>query len=294
MKAANHFFLKTAFQAALQAKATSVMIYADCLDDLLFTGRFSRKLDIFLMSRKKKMEPNGESNHSLLHYCKAVIPLPRTPLSRIGALKLATTTALSLEYIHEGDKVVCVGGSPELGVLDYIQILDTGKEKEIIVSKYLAGITETIDPEVFQAVLLLTVELAQKGREGKAIGTIFVVGDSDQVLPLTKQMIINPFKGYDEEDRNIVSPSIKETLREFSALDGAFVVNAQGILLTAGAYLAAATEDSSLPIGLGARHLAAAGITSLTKAVAFVISESSGDVRIFKNGRVLTTIEKTI
>lgn len=293
MRAANERILKTAFQTAAQVKAKSIMIYADPLDDFRFAGRFSKKINIFLLSRKKKLEANGDEKDSLLHYCKAVIPLPKTPLSRTGVIKLATTTAMSLDLVHEGDKIVCVVGSPELGLLDHLQILDTAKEQEIIAGKGLVGIAETIEPEVFQAVLLLAAELAQRGREGKPIGTIFVVGDSENVLPLTKQMIINPFKGYDEEERDIVSPSIKETIREFAAMDGAFIINGQGIVLTAGAYLAAATEGSSLPIGLGSRHLAAAGITNLTKAVAFVISESSGDVRIFKNGKVLTTIEKT-
>ena len=61
-------------------------------------------------------------------------------------------------------------------------------------SKGLMGIAESVQPEVFQAVLHLSLELAEKGREGKPIGTIFVVGDTEKVLPLTKQMIINPFR----------------------------------------------------------------------------------------------------
>ena len=140
----------------------------------------------------------------------------------------------------------------------------------------------------------MSVELSEKGREGKPVGTIFVVGDHEKVLPLTKQMIINPFKGYEEEERNILSPSLKETIREFAAMDGAFIISGEGIVLTAGAYLGAACEEANLPRGLGSRHLAAAGITNLTNAVAFVISESSGDVRIFKGGKILTQIEKTV
>lgn len=294
MRQLNALILKTAFQMASQIKAKAVMIHADPLEDLRFEGRFSKKLDIYLLSRKKKLEGNGGDPEALLTYCKAVIPLPKTPLSRQGVIKFATTTALSLNYLEQGDKVVCVAGSPELGFLDHIQILDTDKESEIVMGKGLRGMTESVDPEVFQAVLLLSVELAQKGREGKPIGTIFVVGDSEKVLPLTKQMIINPFKGYAEEERNVLSPSMKDTIREFAAMDGAFVISGDGILLTAGAYLGAAMEDSNPPHGLGARHLAACGITHLTKAVAFVISESSGDVRIFKNGKLLTQIEKTI
>lgn len=293
MRPTNTLILKSAFRMASQIKAKAVLVHADPLEDLHFPGRFSKKIDLYLLSRKKSQE-NGEGPDSLLHRCKATIPLPKTPLSRQGVIKFATTTALSLAYLEHGDKVVCVAGSPELGFLDHIQVLDTDKESEIVMSKGLRGMTECVDPEVFQAVLLLSVELAQKGREGKPVGTIFVVGDSEKVLPLTKQMIINPFKGYPEEERNVLSPAMKETIREFAAMDGAFVVSGDGVLLTAGAYLGAAMESPNLPHGLGSRHLAACGITHLTKAAAFVISESSGDVRIFKNGKVLTQIEKSI
>ena len=85
---------------------------------------------------------------------------------------------------------------------------------------------------------------------------------------------------------------MKETIREFSAMDGAFVIADDGTILAAGRYLGAAIDESTLPRGLGSRHIAAAGITTLTRAVAFVISESSGDVRIFKDGRIIMHIEK--
>jgi len=45
---------------------------------------------------------------------------------------------------------------------------------------------------------------------------------------------------------------------------------------------------------LGSRHIAAAGITSITLAIAIVLSESSGTVSVFKNGRILVSIEKPI
>lgn len=290
---ANHFMIKAAFQAAAKVKAKAVMIYADPLENLNFEGRFNKKLDLFLLSRKKGLEPNGEKV-SLLNHCKAVIQLPKIRLTRLGVIKIATTMALSLDYLQPGDKVVCAVGSAEVGLLDHLQILDTAKDAEIVLSKGVKNIAENISPEVFQTILHLSMELAEKGREGKPVGTIFVVGDSEKVLTFTKQMIINPFKGYEEEERNILSPALKETIREFAAMDGAFIISGDGIILTAGAHLGASSEEASLPRGLGSRHLAAAGITNLTNAVAFVISESSGDVCIFKNGKILTQIEKTV
>ncbi len=105
-------------------------------------------------------------------------------------------------------------------------------------------------------------------------------------------MIFNPFMGYPEKERNIVSPDLRDTIKEFSALDGAFVISSDGVVMAAGRHLNAATEKESLPMGLGSRHVAGAGITAVTDAIAFVLSESTGDVRIFKGGNVFMEIEK--
>ncbi|MEQ8253833.1 MAG: diadenylate cyclase [Smithellaceae bacterium] len=45
---------------------------------------------------------------------------------------------------------------------------------------------------------------------------------------------------------------------------------------------------------MGSRHIAAAGITNLTKAIAIVVSQSSGNVSVFKNGKLFVTIEKPV
>ena len=77
---------------------------------------------------------------------------------------------------------------------------------------------------------------------------------------------MNPFHGYPEEDRNILDPNLRETIREFSAIDGAFVIRDDGVVMAAGRHLNAALEEGELPRGLGSRHVAGAGITAVTDA----------------------------
>lgn len=292
MLAENALMIKTVFKVATQIKADCVMIHADPLDDLVFDERITKKFDLILLSRKKKFEPMEDEKGSLAAHAKAVISLPKIHLTRIGLIKIATTLALSQEIVEPGAKIVFCVGQTDLGLLDLIHVVDTSRESEIITSRSIIKLAEAVKPELFQSVLNIAVELADKGREGKPVGTIFVLGDSDKVLQLSKQMIMNPFKGYDEEERNIMLPSLKETIREFAAMDGAFIIGDDGTVITAGRYLGAAIDESTLPRGLGSRHIAAAGITALTKAIAFVISESSGDVRIFKDGEIVMHIEK--
>ena len=293
MNSNNASMVKYAFAIANHTGAKAIILHADSLDDFNFEERVARKkVKLLLLSRKKKLDAKNASKNSLLTLAKGQIILPKISLTRVSMMKVAATLAFANEMLEPGGKIVFAVGDNKN--LDLIQVVDTAKNSEIITGREISKLPDAVSPELFQSVLNLAIELADKGREGKPIGTIFVLGDEDKVLQLSKQMILNPFKGYDEEDRHILSSGIKETIREFSALDGAFVIADNGTLLTAGRYLGAAIDESSLPRGLGSRHLAAAGITSLTKAVAFAISESSGDVRIFKEGKVIMHIEKAV
>lgn len=291
MNIENSLILKSAFTIANRIKADAVLVHIDPLDNLIFEERVAKKFRLILLTRKKRLDKD-DNPKSLLNIAKNVIKLPKINLTRISLIKIATTLAISQEIVEPGSKLVFVVGQSDIGSVDLIQCIDTSKESEIIAGRGLATIAEALQPELFQSTLNLAIELADKGREGKPIGTIFVVGDHERVMQLSKQMIMNPFKGYEEEERSILSPSLKETIREFSAMDGAFVIADDGAILAAGRYLGAAIDESALPRGLGSRHIAAAGITALTKSVAFVISESSGDVRIFKNGKIIMHIEK--
>ncbi|MDY6863183.1 MAG: diadenylate cyclase, partial [Thermodesulfobacteriota bacterium] len=56
-----------------------------------------------------------------------------------------------------------------------------------------------------------------------------------------------------------------ETIKEFAQLDGAFIIDANGIVRASGRYIAVSNSyDLNLLPGLGGRHLAAASITTLT------------------------------
>jgi DNA integrity scanning protein DisA with diadenylate cyclase activity len=65
------------------------------------------------------------------------------------------------------------------------------------------------------------------------------------------------------------------------------------VVLAAGRYLSAGDESVKIPLGLGARHAAAAGITSSTNCIALAVSQSSGAVRLFKGGNILLELHQT-
>ncbi len=291
MKRANQAILQSALRIAKSIKAKAIFIWADPLSEL---PEMEAPKDVSVVFVTRRTREQFEGIFSELPASLPVLYLPQVDMTRMSQVKMTVVLGLSLDHIVLGDKIVFVAGHPDLNLLDTILAIDTAKETEVMTTQGLTGIADSVKPEVFQETLAIALELANKGREGKAVGTIFVLGDEEKVLQLSKQMIINPFKGYSDEERNILNGHLKETLREFSALDGAFVISHDGLVLTAGRYLGAASDEATIPRGLGSRHIAAAGISAMTQAVAIVISESTGDVRIFKNGKILMEIEKPV
>jgi DNA integrity scanning protein DisA with diadenylate cyclase activity len=99
---------------------------------------------------------------------------------------------------------------------------------------------------------------------------------------MSRQLILNPFRGHPEEERNIMDRGLEETIKELATIDGAFVVRGDGVVESCGVLLkTAGQEEFQLPQGLGARHHAAAGITSVTRATAVTVSESTGNVMAY-------------
>ncbi len=286
MGSQNESMMEFACRFAEEIQAKAILLYGEVAQDLLSKKGEVPSFDTILITREK------DDAQQQAGFFSSVINIPNVNVTRLGQIKVAITKGLATGLFKKGDTLVCLTGVPKFGYIDSLFVIDVGKEFEILISEEVSHIFEDIRPEVFEAVLNIALELAYQGREGRQVGTIFVLGDHEKVLELSRQMIINPFMGYPEEERNILDRNLKETIKEFSALDGAFVVRGDGVLVTAGRHLNAALETKDFPQGLGSRHIAAAGITSVTGAIAIVISESTGTVRIFKNGRLFVDIEK--
>jgi diadenylate cyclase len=143
--------------------------------------------------------------------------------------------------------------------------------------------------KTLESVMILAVEIAREGREGRKIGTMFIVSDADRVMRKSKSLILDPLGLHPAEARHIDNSDLRETVKELSQLDGAFIVSDDGVVLSACRYINASSRGLKLPLGLGSRHVAAASITKQTKSIAVVVSESSV-VRIFDRGEIVTEI----
>lgn len=141
-------------------------------------------------------------------------------------------------------------------------------------------------PEVLSAVFNIADEIAREGREGKHVGTAFVIGDSENVMKHSKQLILNPFSGHPAQERMITLSDLKDNIKELAQLDGVFVVRGDGLMEAAARYLTVDSRNVSLPKGFGTRHSSVAAITMVTNSIGVVVSQSGGGIRIIKKGKI--------
>jgi diadenylate cyclase len=282
--------VRHAHAIAREVSARVVLLHADVVEDDSDLADLIQDVDfrVILVSRRAHFQaPPGWGD-----LC-SVVRVPDIPMTRIGQVKVAVLVAGAEGLVRSGDRVVCLTGLDGSGTIDTVLVLDLGTEVEMFAGSAAELLPADVKPAVFERLLTLASELGLEGREGKPVGTLFILGDSDRVMALSRQLVMNPFHGYPEEDRNVLDPRLEETIKEFSAIDGAFLVRGDGVLLSAGRYLNPQSESTEpLPQGLGARHEAAAGITVATAAIALSVSQSTGTVSIFRSGRLVTDIQK--
>jgi DNA integrity scanning protein DisA with diadenylate cyclase activity len=143
------------------------------------------------------------------------------------------------------------------------------------------------DRRVVVELLTIASEIAVEGREGKHVGTAFILGATDEVLDGSRPLILNPFEGHTEESRYILDSLVHENIKELAQMDGAFVIRDDGVAIAAGRYISIDTSSVRIPKGLGTRHVSVAAITKETSAVGIVVSESGGHVRVFAKGTIV-------
>jgi hypothetical protein len=290
MKTVTRSLVRHAHAVAREVSARAVLLAADVIEEEHDLADLIHDVDfrVLLVTRQPSFRvPEGWSEA-----CQ-VVRVPDVAMTRVGQIKVATLVACAEGWIAQGDRIVCVTGLDHSGTIDTMIVLDLGSEVEMFSGSTGQPLPPDVTPAVFQRLLSLASELGLEGREGRPVGTLFVLGDSEAVLAQSRQLVINPFRGYPEEERNLLDPQLEETIKEFSAIDGAFVVRGDGVILAAGRYLAAVARlEEPLPRGLGTRHEAAAAITVATDALALCISQSTGTVSIFRGGRLIADIQK--
>jgi DNA integrity scanning protein DisA with diadenylate cyclase activity len=189
------------------------------------------------------------------------------------------------DLFDEGDMVACA--VPTFGG-DIDSIVRVRVSQEMRSGIYDLFTNSRAEPSVVRDVFDVAIELGKKGQKGKPVGALFVVGDAGKVMNKSRPLSYNPFE---KSHVHVGDPIVNVMLKEFSRLDGAFVISDSGKIVSAYRYLEPSAEGVDIPKGLGARHMAGGAITRDTNAISIVLSESDGLVRAFKGGKLLLEID---
>ena len=284
----NRIMFREAERVAKGCGCSAIMVFGDTFAGGIEAGKWFGANKTILVTRNP-----GESGEERKGFAE-IIQVRSFSNQRLAQLRSAVLVALPRGLIGFNDRLCCVGGMAGSNQFDTVVVVDVEREFKTLLTGQADLLPADVKPEVLERVLAVATDLAVEGREGRPVGGLFVVGDTARVEKLIKPLVLNPFFGYKEEDRNILSPFMDETIKEFSSIDGAFIIRGDGVVESAGSLIQAADYDHALPSGLGSRHAAAAAISVATDCISIVISSSTAQVTLFRRGVMLPLTEKRV
>jgi len=284
----NRVVLREVEKIARGSGSTALMVFGDTFSGTFESPQWKTSIKTILVTRSLTDAEDHPARFD------ETIQVRSFSSQRLAQLRSAVLVGLTRGLLVFSDRVCCIGGMAGSNQFDTIVVVDVEKEFQALLTGHADLLPPDVKPEVLERVVAVATELAVEGREGRPVGCLFVVGDSEKVEKLTKPLVLNPFYGYKEEDRNILNPFMDETIKEFSSIDGAFIIRGDGVVESAGSLIQAADYNHTLPSGLGTRHAAAAAISVAADCIALVVSSSSGQVTLFRRGVMMSLTEKKV
>lgn len=218
-----------------------------------------------------------------------VLNMPDSPV--LERITQALLESVADEILAPGANVVAVYSGFEADTIDSMSFIRLDEHLVRLSARDLRQLETSVPLDTLKTVVDLAVDIGREGREGKPVGAMFVVGDTRRVLNYSHPAGFDPVKGYSRSERNLHDAKVRESIKEIAQLDGAFIVSPDGTVEKSCHLVIAPHANLTLSKGLGARHWAAAAISKCTNAIAIVVSESTGTVRLFKGGEIILRIE---
>lgn len=283
--------LQAARQLALSLPAEAVLLMTETdLDWSAVRGHLG-ECKLLVAAEDRKL------NASLLQRPELnVIDVDHAEISTQERLSLVLLEAVRSEQLRHGADVVVLYNGIEISPdapepVDSLSVIHLGEHLEKLSARDLRRLETHVPLDTLRAVVSLALAIGREGREGHPVGTTFIVGDTRKVLSMCRPMNFNPFRGYPDEERDVKNRAVREQIKDIAQLEGALVIRRDGVAVSACMRIEAPAKGFRIEMGLGTRHAAASAISSATKAIAVVVSQSTGSVRLYQSGDMVLHIE---
>ena len=283
--------LKAARQLALEMPADAILLLTETSLDWEAVIEHLSDCKLLVAAQDSALTQKLKEEHGLI-----VLDIDPGPTPTQERMSLALLEAIASEKLRPGADVIALyngieaeQGKPEH--IDSLSVIHLGEHLERLSAQELRKLDTQVPLETLRAVVDLATAIGREGREGKPVGTVLVVGDTRKVMSMARPINFNPFRGYSEAERDVRDRKVREQIKEVAQLDGAIIIRRDGVAMAACMLLDVPTDNITLSKGLGTRHWAAAAVSKNSNAIAIVVSQSSGSVRIFQNGEIVLRIE---
>lgn len=279
------YFFEMAVKLSKASEADAILVLLDSPTDWERLKEMAGKNRVLIaMDRESELEG------------ARTVGLPTVLIDRDKAPVLDKLTQALLESVaddlltHNGNVIALYSGF-EAGRIDSVSFIRLDEHLGRLTARDLQALETSVPLDTLKQVVDLAVEIGREGREGKPVGTMFIVGDTRKVANVCHSAGFDAVKGYGRKERNLQDRRTREAVKEIAQLDGGFLISADGTVEKSCQIVGATHANITLSKGLGSRHWAAAAITKSTNSLAVVVSESNGTVRLFQNGEIVLRIE---
>ena len=80
-------------------------------------------------------------------------------------------------------------------------VLEEGLKKSELFAEVCSS-KRKINLKTLEQVITLAIEIAREGREGRKIGTMFIISDSEEVLKRSRCLILDPLFGHPKSKKH--------------------------------------------------------------------------------------------
>ncbi|MEF8833193.1 MAG: diadenylate cyclase [Candidatus Thermoplasmatota archaeon] len=274
-------FIDTVIRAKEECDPTSVLIFTQSKDLMEKVAGQLEDEELTIFTQRTGLSSFlGDPNVRI----RKIKNSPAVGLDVLDQVKDLVLSCAAEGLVDRDEKVMLVIATDVKTVLTFDM-------SEIGVVNLKEEVEDRIQLEVLESTFNLGTKIAKEGKEGLPAGALFIIGDMNKVLNKTTESVRNPLEGSVEEELNIKNKDNWNTIKEFSMLDGALILDKFGNPVAAGRYVMFGDGfERDIEEGLGGRHLAASYISHNTDAISLVVS-SEGSIRVYKDGEKIYEVD---